>query len=260
MEIFLHTETWLALLTLTLLEIILGVDNIIFISIVSNKLPTEQRNKARMVGLILALGFRIALLFAISLIINTFTKPLFHTFDPGNDPLLAERYAISVSDIIFILGGLFLVAKSTTEINHKMDGAIGEKKGKGKVSISTVIAQIILMDIIFSFDSILTAVGLSNEIIVMVIAVVISLVIMIVFSGKIADFIGKHPSLEMLALSFLILIGFMLMLEGLEVHVDKQFIYFALFFSLGVEFLNMRLRRKSKPVKLHRFGEEAEGN
>jgi predicted tellurium resistance membrane protein TerC len=246
MEIFLHGETWIALLTLTLLEIILGVDNIIFISIVSNKLPKASQGRARTIGLLLALGIRIALLFVISVIIKQFTNPLFELFD----------HTVSISDLIFLAGGLFLVAKSTTEMHHKMEGPGAEQKKANAASMRSVIMQIVLMDIIFSFDSILTAVGLSNQLLVMIIAVIISLIVMIAFSGAISAFISKHPSLEMLALSFLILIGFMLVLEGLHVHVEKKYIYFALFFSMGVELLNMRLRKKSRPVHLHRITEE----
>lgn len=244
MEIFMQPETWVALATLTFLEIILGVDNIIFISILSNKLPESQSGKARTIGLVLALALRIVLLFGINQLAHL-EDDLFMVFD----------YGISGKDIILIAGGLFLIGKSTTEINHKMEGSHKEddKKDKKGVSMAGVISQIIMMDVIFSIDSILTAVGLVDQLILMIIAVVIAMGVMIAFAGKISAFISKHPSLEMLALSFLILIGFMLALEGIDVHVEKKFIYFALFFSLGVEVLNMRFRKKSKqPVKLHK--------
>ncbi len=241
-SIFATGEAWIALATLTLLEIVLGVDNIIFISILSNKLPEHQAEKARKTGLILALAFRVALLMGISWIIQ-FDEPLFAVF--GNE--------ISGRDIILMVGGLFLLAKSVTEIHHKMEGPSVEKDAQPKkISMTSVIIQVIMMDIIFSFDSILTAVGLAESVLIMIIAVVISLGVMIAFAGKIAGFIKKHPTLEILALSFLILIGFMLVVEGLDIHVPKGYIYFALFFSLMIELLNMRMRKKAaNPVQLH---------
>jgi len=240
MEILLQPESWIALLTLTFLEIVLGVDNIIFISIVSNKLPVEQQAKARNIGLSMALLFRIGLLLGITWIIG-FSEPLFTVLD----------HAISGRDIILALGGLFLIGKSTHEINHKMESHIDGTQTKSvSASLGSVIAQIILLDIIFSFDSILTAVGLTDQVLLMVIAVVIALFIMMTFAGKISNFIAKHPSLEILALSFLILIGFMLMIESVGYHVPKGYIYFAVFFSLIVEVLNIRIRKKTKPVQL----------
>ncbi len=242
MEIFLMSETWIALLTLTLLEIVLGVDNIIFISIVSNKLPVEQQAKARNLGLLFALVFRVILLLGISYIIQ-FTQPLFTVFGTG----------FSGRDLILAGGGLFLLFKSTVEIHHKMEGEAKEVKANTAKSLGSVIFQIILLDLVFSFDSILTAVGLVDEVIVMIIAVVIALVIMMVFAGKISRFINKHPTLQILALSFLILIGFMLLVEGFHVEVPKGYIYFAVFFSLAVEVINMRMRKKagSNPVELN---------
>ena len=237
-----QVESLIALLTLTFLEIVLGVDNIIFISIVSNKLPEVQRARARNIGLILALGFRIALLFGITWIIG-FTEPLFTVFE----------HSFSGRDIILLTGGIFLLFKSTMEIHHKMEGLDpGEKEsGAAQATMAAVIGQIVALDIIFSFDSILTAVGLTNEITLMVIAVVIALGVMMAFSGKISNFISKHPTLEVLALSFLILIGFMLMIEAFGYHVPKGYIYFAVFFSLIVEVINIRIRKKSaKPVEL----------
>lgn len=249
-SVFAHTEAWIALATLTLLEIVLGVDNIIFISILSNKLPEKEAEKARKSGLLLALGFRIALLLGISYIIK-FDNPLFTVL--GNE--------ISGRDLILMIGGLFLLAKSTTEIHHKMEGPSAEDldKPKKKLSMGSVILQVIAMDIIFSFDSILTAVGLAESVLIMIIAVIISLGVMIAFAGKIAGFIKKHPTLEILALSFLILIGFMLVVEGLDIHVPKGYIYFALFFSLMIELLNMRMRKKSgNTVELHKRIKEEE--
>jgi predicted tellurium resistance membrane protein TerC len=240
MEILLQPESWIALLTLTFLEIVLGVDNIIFISIVSNKLPEEQQARARNIGLSMALIFRIGLLLGITWIIG-FSEPLFTFFD----------HAVSGRDIILAVGGLFLIGKSTHEINHKMEAHDDSTQTKSvSASIGSVIAQIIVLDIIFSFDSILTAVGLTDQVLLMIIAVVIALGVMMTFAGKISRFISKHPSLEILALSFLILIGFMLMLDALGEHVPKGYIYFAVFFSLIVEVVNIRVRKKTKPVKL----------
>lgn len=240
MEIFTSGEAWIALLTLAFLEIVLGVDNIIFISIVSNKLPAEQQAKARNLGLVLALVFRIGLLLGITWIIG-FTEPLFTTFG----------FDISGRDLILIAGGIFLLAKSTTEIHHKIEGEEDTEAGSSRqASFSGTIIQIILLDMVFSFDSILTAVGLTEEVLIMIIAVVIAMGIMITLAGKISDFINKHPTLQILALSFLILIGFMLIVEGLHFHVPKGYIYFAVGFSLLVEVLNMRLRKRSNPVQL----------
>ena len=234
MDIFLQPESWMALLTLTLLEIVLGVDNIIFISIVTNKLPEHQQNTARLTGLALALIFRIFLLFGISYIIHL-TSPLFTL---GN-------FDFSWRDLILSLGGLFLIAKSTSEINHKMEDEHTEKKANRTNSFAKTILQIILLDIIFSFDSILTAVGLTEEIVLMVTAVIISMIVMMAFANKIAAIIKKHPSLEILALSFLILIGFMLVIDALHYHVPKGYIYFAVFYSLFVQLLNIRVRKSS---------------
>ncbi|MEM8965554.1 MAG: TerC family protein [Bacteroidota bacterium] len=240
MEIFASGEAWIALLTLAFLEIVLGVDNIIFISIVSNKLPVEQQAKARNLGLILALIFRIGLLLGITWIIG-FTEPLF--------TLLG--FEISGRDLILVAGGIFLLAKSTTEIHHKIEGEEDTEAGSGrKVSFSATILQIILLDMVFSFDSILTAVGLTDQVLIMIVAVIIAMAVMITLAGKISDFINKHPTLQILALSFLILIGFMLIVEGLHFHVPKGYIYFAVGFSLLVEVLNMRLRKSRNPVQL----------
>lgn len=250
MEILLQPESWIALLTLTFLEIVLGVDNIIFISIVSNKLPAGQQQKARTIGLILALVFRIAMLLSISWIIG-FTEPLFTIFD----------YSFSIRDLILFVGGVFLIFKSTVEIHHKMEGQHDEKGKQKLATFGQVIFQIVALDLIFSFDSILTAIGLTDELMLMIIAVVISILVMIAFAGTISEFIKKHPTLEILALSFLILIGFMLMIEAFEFHVPKGYIYFAVFFSLFVEIINMRIRKKKdpqKPVKLRKRFEKTE--
>ncbi len=235
MEIFLSAETWLALFTLTSLEIVLGVDNVIFISIVTNKLHRDQQKFARRIGLAIAMVFRVALLIVISWLTQKMTTPLFSV----------GELTFSIRELIFIAGGLFLLAKSTSEIHSKME--IHEDKSQQKTiknNLISVIVQIIILDIVFSFDSILTAVGMTNHLSLMIIAVVASLFIMMFFAEKISHFISKHPTLEILALSFLILIGFMLVLEGVHIEVPKAYIYFAVFFSLMVEVVNMKVRKK----------------
>jgi predicted tellurium resistance membrane protein TerC len=254
MEIFLKAEAWLALLTLTFFEIVLGIDNVIFISIVSNKLPVEMRAKARNTGLALALIVRIILLLGITWVI-TFTEPLFTLSDIISTKAVEfmgiHDHNFSGRDLILMFGGMFLIAKSTREIGHEMEGDDEiETNGKnGGISVTTVIIQIIFLDIIFSFDSILTAVGLTDQVIIMIIAVIISIGIMMVFSGRISEFIQKHPSMEVLALGFLILIGFMLFLEGLEYDIPKGYMYFAVAFSLLIEFVNIRVRGSGKKKK-----------
>ncbi len=239
MEALLSVEGIIALLTLTLLEIVLGVDNIIFISIVTNKLPEEQQPKARLVGLSLALIIRIMLLFGITWIVG-FTKPMFTLFG----------FEASGRDLILFVGGLFLLAKSTSEIHHKVEGVTEEHEvSVKKKAFSGIIIQIVLLDIVFSFDSILTAIGLTDEILLMIIAVTISLIVMMIFSGAISKFINDHPTLQILALSFLILIGFMLVIEAFHFHVPKGYIYFSVAFSLLVEVINMKMRKKKKVIK-----------
>jgi predicted tellurium resistance membrane protein TerC len=247
MEIFLHAEAWLALLTLTFFEVVLGIDNIIFISIVSNRLPVEIRAKTRNMGLLLAMVVRILLLLTITWVMK-FKEALFTI--PANF-IFQEELPISGRDLILIFGGLFLIAKSTREINHEMEGEDDEeeKAGGGKSNVAGIIVQIILLDLIFSFDSILTAVGLTEHVIIMIIAVILSIGIMIIFSGAISNFIHKHPSMEVLALGFLILIGFMLFLEGLHKEVPKGYIYFAIVFSMIIEMVNIRVRNRRKKAK-----------
>lgn len=235
MEIFLEVDTWVALLTLTFMEIVLGIDNIIFISIVAGKLPEEQQKKARIGGLSLALIMRILLLFSITWLIGL-TEPLFTIFEL--DPF-------SWRDVILSAGGIFLIVKSVLEIHEKVEVGEVEKEVTAAKSFSYAIVQIVLLDIIFSFDSILTAVGLTDELILMIIAVVISIGVMMVFAKAVGEFVNKYPTLQVLALSFLILIGFMLVMEGLNYHVPKGYIYFAVFFSLIIEMLNIRLRKKT---------------
>lgn len=241
LSIFLTSEAWIALLTLTFLEIVLGVDNIIFISIISDRLPESQQKRARNLGLSLALIMRIALLLGITIIIRS-TDPVLTVFEHG----------FSIKDIILLVGGLFLIGKSTTEIHHKLEGDEHEETEKKGASFSGIILQIVALDLVFSFDSILTAVGLTEEVLIMIIAVIIAMLTMMAFAGKISAFINKHPSLQMLAMSFLILIGFMLSLEAFHIEVPKGYIYFAVFFSLSVEVLNMRRRKKAKAVKLRK--------
>lgn len=253
MEIFLKPEAWLALLTLTFFEVVLGIDNIIFISIVSNKLPVEMRARTRNIGLALAMVVRILLLLGITWVI-TFTEPLFSLGDIVSHTLV-DRIGIpdhefSGRDLILMFGGMFLIAKSTREIGHEMEGDDEiEASAVAKPNVTGIIIQIILLDIIFSFDSILTAVGLTNQVLIMIMAVIISIIIMMLFSGKISDFIHKHPSMEVLALGFLILIGFMLFLEGLDYEIPKGYMYFAVAFSLLIEFVNIRVRGSSKKKK-----------
>lgn len=233
MEIFLHLDTWIALLTLTFMEIVLGIDNIIFISIVAGKLPKNEQKKARITGLSLALIMRILLLLSITWIIGL-TEPVLNIFD----------FELSWRDIILAAGGGFLLVKSILEIHHKVEGDEQEMVAKNVRSFGYAIMQIVLLDIIFSFDSILTAIGLTNELILMIIAVVVSIVIMMIFARAVSDFVNKYPTVQILALSFLILIGFMLIIEGFHYHVPKGYIYFAVFFSLIIEMLNIRYRSK----------------
>ncbi len=239
---------WVSLLTLTFLEIVLGVDNIIFISIISNKLAPEQQRRARNIGLTLAMLFRILLLLGITWIMQL-TNPLFTL------PFVkAEGQPIGISwkDLILMAGGLFLIAKSTLEIHHKLEKPIeDESGGKPKYTkFSSVVLQIVLIDAVFSFDSILTAIGLVDEVVIMIIAVVISIAIMMAFSGAISRFINKNPTLQMLALSFLIAIGIMLVAEGFHQEINKSYIYSMIAFSLVVELLNMRLRKKTEKIRL----------
>ncbi len=235
-----NPEIWIALLTLTALEIVLGIDNVVFISILAAKLPLAQQARARRVGLALAMFIRIGLLFSLAWIIRL-TAPLFSVF----------AQEISGRDLILLLGGMFLLAKSTHEIHQKLEGEAGHISTRTAASFSAVIVQILLLDIVFSLDSVITAVGMVDEIAIMVAAVVIAVGFMLVFAGPISSFVERHPTVKMLALSFLLLIGFALIAEGLDQHIPKGYIYFAMAFSLGVEMLNLRLRRRVAPVQLH---------
>lgn len=235
-----NPEAWIALATLTVLEVVLGIDNVVFISILASKLPREQQNKARRLGLGLAMVMRIALLFSLTWIIRL-TAPLF--------TVLGEE--ISGRDLVLIVGGLFLLFKSTREIHDRLEGEEGEASARVAPSLASVLIQIMLLDIVFSLDSVITAVGMAEDLGVMVIAVVIAVAFMMVFARPISEFVDEHPTVKMLALSFLLLIGVALIAEGLDQHIPKGYIYFAMAFSVGVELLNLRLR-KAKPdaVKL----------
>lgn len=246
MEIFLLPQTYIALFTLILLEVVLGVDNIIFISIVTNKLSPEVQKKARIIGLGLAMLFRVGLLLTITWLIG-FTQPL----------LTIASYELSGRDMILIVGGVFLIAKSTSEINNKMEGIAHEGKSTKVYSFKMAILQIIMLDLIFSFDSILTAIGLTDEVLLMIIAVIVAVFIMMIFAEKISSIIKQYPSLEVLALAFLILIGFTLVLDAIHQHIPKGYVYSAVAFSLGVQLLLIKIRKKSvHPVELkHRVDE-----
>jgi predicted tellurium resistance membrane protein TerC len=254
MEIFAHTDTWIALLTLTFLEIVLGIDNIIFISISANKLPENQVRKATLLGLALAMVTRILLLFSISYLIAL--KEPFYTLDIG-----WFKTALTGQSLILFLGGLFLLYKSTKEIRQKVEHTNEEEMIKSPkiISFKNVIIQIILIDIVFSFDSILTAVGMTNGVngalTIMVIAVIVSILIMMIFANPISSYVNRNPTIQMLALSFLILIGFMLITESAHIShteifnktvgvIPKGYLYFAIAFSLGVEMLNLKIRKK----------------
>jgi predicted tellurium resistance membrane protein TerC len=237
-------EAWIALLTLTVLEIVLGIDNVVFISILAGKLPQDQQAKARRLGLGLAMFMRIALLFSITLIIKL-TAPLF--------TVLGEE--ISGRDLVLIVGGLFLLTKSTREIHERLEGEEGEASVRVRPSLASVLIQIMLLDIVFSLDSVITAVGMAEDLGVMVAAVIIAVGFMMVFATPVSDFVDRHPTVKMLALSFLLLIGIALIADGLNQHIPKGYIYFAMAFSVGVEILNLRMKRAdSKAVKLRHPG------
>ena len=241
MEWLADPQAWIAFVTLLGLEIVLGIDNVVFISILAGKLPAEQQPKARYVGLGLAMFMRIALLFSISWVIRL-TAPLFAVFG----------HEISGRDLILIGGGLFLLAKATREIHQKLEGEQGHASVRVKPSFSSVIIQVMLLDIVFSLDSVITAVGMVDDISIMISAVVIAVGFMMVFAAPISNFVERHPTFKMLALSFLLLIGFTLIAEGWGRHIPKGYIYVAMAFSLFVEALNLRLRKASgEPIKLH---------
>jgi predicted tellurium resistance membrane protein TerC len=233
------TEGWIALVTLTVLEIVLGIDNIVFISILAGKLRREDRERARKVGLSLAIFIRIGLLLSITWVMGL-TTPIFTLWKE-----------ISGRDLILIVGGLFLIAKSTHEIHEKLEGEEGGGSARVAASFSAVILQILLLDIVFSLDSVITAVGMAEQVSIMILAVIIAVGVMLVSAGSISAFVEKHPTVKMLALSFLLLIGVSLIGEGLDQHIPKGYIYFAMGFSIFVEMINLRIRKKSEPVHLH---------
>lgn len=241
MEWISSPESWIALLTLTALEIVLGIDNIIFISIIAGKLPEDQQKTGRQIGLLMAMITRILLLFSIAWL-TRLTAPLFSVFS----------YDISGRDLILIIGGLFLLGKSTFEIHERLEGEEGHASQKVAASLAGVIFQIMLLDIVFSLDSVITAVGMVNEIFIMVSAVVIAVGIMLFASGPISEFVNDRPTLKILALSFLLLIGFSLVADGLGLHIPKGYIYFAMGFSVFVEVINLQVRAKTTPVQLRK--------
>ncbi|MEK7703211.1 MAG: TerC family protein [Nitrospirota bacterium] len=241
MEWMFSPEGWIALATLTALEIVLGIDNIIFISILAGRLPEQERHRARTLGLAIAMLTRIGLLLSLTWVMGL-TEPL----------ITILNHNLSGRDFILMFGGLFLLAKSTHEIHNNLEGYEGETKEKVRASFVGVLIQIAILDIVFSLDSVITAVGLADEVTVMIIAIIIAVGVMMFAAQSISDFVDKHPTLKMLALSFLILVGVSLFGEGLAFHIPKGYIYFAMAFSLGVEMVNIKMRAKNaKPVKLH---------
>ncbi len=240
MEWVSNPETWIALLTLTALEIVLGVDNLVFISVLAGKLPKDEQERASRVGLWIAMGSRILLLLSIAWLARL-TNPLFNVFS----------FEISGRDLILVIGGLFLIGKSTFEIHDKLEGDEGHRSQQGTAKYSSVITQIVLLDLVFSLDSVITAVGLVDEVFIMVTAIVIAVIVMQVSVKALSAFVGRHPTVKMLALSFLLLIGFSLVVEGLHQHIPKGYIYFAMGFSVFVEALNLRLRPAAKKAPVH---------
>jgi predicted tellurium resistance membrane protein TerC len=250
MEWISDPQAWVGFGTLTVLEIVLGIDNVIFISILASKLPREQQSKARYIGLGLAMIMRIALLFSLSWIVRL-TEPLFS--------LLGQE--ISGRDLVLLIGGLFLIAKATHEIHERLEGEEGEASARVAPSLRSVLLQIMILDIVFSLDSVITAVGMVDQLGVMVAAVVTAVAFMMIFARPVSDFVERHPTVKMLALSFLILIGVSLVAESFDQHIPKGYIYFAMAFSVLVEMLNLRARKKrAEPVHLrHRYSEGAPG-
>lgn len=239
MGLFADPQAWLAFLTLTALELVLGIDNVIFISILVDKLPAARREFSRRLGLFLAMFMRIALLFVLSWLVRL-TEPLF--------AVLGDE--LSGRDLILIAGGLFLLYKSTGEIHQLLEGESGERSARVPATLAGVLTQIILLDLVFSLDSIITAVGMVDELAVMVAAVVVSVALMMLFAGALGRFVSARPTIKMLALAFLFMIGLVLIADGFDHHVPKGYVYFAMAFSVLVEMLNMRLRRRQKPVEL----------
>lgn len=249
MELLTDPQAWIALLTLTALELVLGIDNIVFISILVDKLPPEKREVARRIGLFMAMFMRIGLLLVLSWIIGL-TAPILTVFG----------HEISGRDMILLGGGLFLIWKSTGEIHQSMEGEEGHASSAVKATFGAIVLQIMVVDIVFSLDSIITAVGMVDQLPVMIVAVILSVGLMMVFAGAIGRFISEHPSIKMLALAFLVVVGVVLIAEGLGQHVPKGYVYFGMAFSLAVEMLNIRMRKRSaKPVELHAAYTEEDG-
>jgi predicted tellurium resistance membrane protein TerC len=240
MEWMSNPEIWISLVTLTLLEVVLGIDNLVFVSILSGKLPADRRKSARRLGLGLALITRILLLIGLAWLVRL-TTPLFTIFNQG----------VSGKDLILLIGGLFLLGKATHEIHDRLEGEDGAVTTRITPRFSTIVLQILLLDIVFSLDSVITAVGMVRQIPVMVAAVIIAMIFMLVFVNKLSTFIDRHPTIKMLSLSFLLLIGCALIAEGFHREIPKGYIYFAMAFSLGVEMLNIRIRRPAQKVELH---------
>ncbi len=243
MEWLADPQVWIALTTLTVLEIVLGIDNVIFISILAGKLPESQRDRARRIGLAAAMIMRILLLLSLTWMMKL-TSPLFTVFHHG----------VSGRDLILIAGGLFLIFKATHEIHEKLEGFSDEKTARAATSFAAVIVQIMLLDIVFSLDSVITAIGMANRIGVMVAAVIIAVGVMLLFAGPVSRFVERHPTVKMLALSFLLLIGVNLIADGTGVHIPKGYTYFAMGFSVFVEMLNLRLGRRAAPGRPHAAG------
>jgi predicted tellurium resistance membrane protein TerC len=262
MEFLSNPEIWISLITLTVLEIVLGIDNIIFISILAGKLPENQQRKARQVGLALAMITRVLLLLSLSWIM-TLTATLFNMGDwlGLTEGEWFQKLAISGRDLILLIGGLFLIYKSTSEIHEKLEGAEHAQGSKKKLSFSATIFQILLLDIVFSLDSVITAVGMADHVEVMIAAVIIAVLVMMFSAGAISNFVNRHPTVKMLALSFLLLIGVSLLAEAFEQHIPKGYIYFAMAFSVLVEMLNLKMNAGAKkPVQLHNMPEAPEEN
>ncbi len=257
MEWLSNPEIWISLITLTVLEIVLGIDNIIFISIMASKPPANKQKKARQLGLALAMITRVLLLLSLNWIM-TLTSPLFNFGEwiGLSDAALLEKFAISGRDLILLSGGLFLIYKSTTEIHDKLEGEEHNTKAKAIVTFSGVIVQILILDIVFSLDSVITAVGMADHIEVMIAAVVIAVFVMMLSAGGISEFVNSHPTVKMLALSFLLLIGVSLLAEGFEQHIPKGYIYFAMAFSVLVEMLNLKMNKGKKPVQFKNVPED----
>jgi predicted tellurium resistance membrane protein TerC len=243
-----NPDVWISLATLTALEVVLGIDNLIFISILSGKLPPAQQGRARKLGLALALVTRILLLAGLAWVVKMDKPFIERTLALAGHEV---KLAISGKDLVLIVGGLFLLWKSVREIHHKLEGEDGEKSAAVAPTFASVIIQILLIDIVFSLDSVITAVGMVKMLGVMIAAVIIAMIVMLVFVNQISGFVERHPTVKMLALAFLVLIGTMLVAEGFHQHVNKGYIYFAMVFAMAVEFLNLRSRRKSEAVTLH---------